>query len=56
MDRCHSAIGTDRLGEVPNTPGELHYRLRQPVGQLTSDRPDIALCLRRQLSGGAASS
>jgi glycerophosphoryl diester phosphodiesterase len=57
MDRCHSAIGTDRLGVwVPNTPGELDYWLRQPVGQLTSDRPDIALCLRRQLSGGDAAS
>jgi glycerophosphoryl diester phosphodiesterase len=58
MDTCRSAIGTDRLGVwVPNTPGELHHWLRQPVGQITSDRPDLALCLRNQLSsGGAASS
>ena len=58
MERCHSAIGTDRLGVwVPNTPGELNYWLRQPVGQLTSDRPDIALSVRRQImSGGIASS
>ena len=52
MSNCHGAIGTDRLEVwVPNTPVELDYWLRQPVGQLTSDRPDLALCLRRQLSG-----
>ncbi len=52
FDRCHGAIGTERLGVwVPNTPGELDYWLRQPVGQLTSDRPDVALDLRQQISG-----
>jgi glycerophosphoryl diester phosphodiesterase len=57
IDRCYNAIGTERLGVwVPNTPGELNYWLRQPIGQLTSDRPDIALSLRRQISGGSAAS
>jgi glycerophosphoryl diester phosphodiesterase len=56
IERCRAAIGTDRLGVwVPNTPGELNYWLRQPVGQITSDRPDIALGLRRQITAGAAS-
>jgi glycerophosphoryl diester phosphodiesterase len=51
LDRCHGAIGTDQLGVwVPNTPPELAFWLRQPVGQLTSDRPDIAVWLRRQHS------
>ena len=53
FDRCHGAIGTDRLGVwVPNTPAELAYWLRRPVGQLTSDRPDIALALRAGLEAG----
>ena len=57
IERCRAAIGTDRLGVwVPNTPGELNYWLRQPVGQITSDRPDIALdserpALRRKSVG-----
>jgi glycerophosphoryl diester phosphodiesterase len=47
MGRCLAAIGTERLGVwVPNTPGDLDHWLRQPVGQLTSDRPDLALALR----------
>jgi glycerophosphoryl diester phosphodiesterase len=57
LERCRAAIGTDRLGVwVPNTPGELNYWLRQPVSQITSDRPDIALSLRHQIAGGAPSS
>ena len=56
FERCRAAIGTDRLGVwVPNTPGELNHWLRQPVGQITSDRPDIALSLRRQMTAGASS-
>src|SRR4051794_15415892 len=56
IGRCHSQIGTDRLGVwVPNTPGDLDFWLRQPVGQITSDRPDLALAIRGQLSAGADS-
>lgn len=36
---------------MPNTPGEFNYWLRQPVGRLTSDEPDLALDLRQQISG-----
>ena len=51
FDRCHRMIGTDRLGVwVPNTPSELDYWLRKPIGQLTSDRPDIALAARSALA------
>lgn len=54
IERCHAAIGTDRLGVwVPNTAGELDFWLRQPVGQITSDRPDLALALRDGVSGPA---
>jgi glycerophosphoryl diester phosphodiesterase len=54
IERCHSLIGTDRLGVwVPNTPGDLDFWLRQPVGQITSDRPDLALALRTETSGRA---
>lgn len=56
FERCHSMIGTERLGVwVPNTPVELDRWLRRPVGQLTSDRPDLALALRERIfaSGGA---
>ena len=56
IGRCHIQIGADRLGVwVPNTPGELDFWLRQPVGQITSDRPDLALAIRAQLSAGADS-
>jgi glycerophosphoryl diester phosphodiesterase len=56
IERCCAAIGRDRLGVwVPNTPGELHFWLQQPVSQLTSDRPDIALDLRSRLSDGSRS-
>src|SRR5215204_1459939 len=51
LDCCHRMIGTDRLGVwVPNTPSELDYWLRKPIGQLTSDRPDIALAARSALA------
>jgi glycerophosphoryl diester phosphodiesterase len=55
VERCQVLIGTDRLGVwVPNTPGDLDFWLRQPIGQITSDRPDLALGIRAQLSRGAA--
>jgi glycerophosphoryl diester phosphodiesterase len=57
LEKCHAAIGADQLGVwVPNTPPELEFWLRQPVGQLTSDRPDIAVSLRRQHSKNNTSS
>jgi glycerophosphoryl diester phosphodiesterase len=51
LARCVAAVGTPRLGVwVPNTPAELAFWLRQPVAQLTTDRPDIAVALRAALA------
>lgn len=44
---CLERIGTERLDVwIPNEPEEIAYWLRQPVGFLTTDRPDIAVALR----------
>ena len=52
VERCHALIGTDRLGVwVPNAPVDLDFWLRQPIGQITSDRPDLALAMRAQATG-----
>lgn len=46
-DRAVGIVGRDKLGVwVPNTVGDLDYWLGQPVSQITSDRPDLALQLR----------
>lgn len=46
MDRCVGVVGRDKLGVwVPNTMRELDYWLDQPISQITSDRPDLALRL-----------
>jgi glycerophosphoryl diester phosphodiesterase len=51
FDRCHAMIGSERLGVwVPNTPPEIECWLRKPIGQLTSDRPDLAVGIRERLS------
>jgi glycerophosphoryl diester phosphodiesterase len=47
LDRCIAIVGSERLGVwVPNTLRELDHWLGQPVAQITSDRPDLALQLR----------
>lgn len=47
VDRAVGIVGRDKLGVwVPNTVGDLDYWLGQPVSQITSDRPDLALQLR----------
>lgn len=47
LERCVDMIGRDRLGVwVPNTVRDLDHWLRQPISQITSDRPDLALQLR----------
>lgn len=47
---CVERVGSDRLGVwVPNTPDDIAFWLRQPIRQLTTDRPDIALAQRRAL-------
>lgn len=46
LDRALGIVGRDKLGVwVPNTVGELDHWLGQPVSQITSDRPDLALQL-----------
>jgi glycerophosphoryl diester phosphodiesterase len=56
IERCHVLIGTERLGVwAPSTPGDLDFWLRQPIGQITSDRPDLALAIRAQLLAAADS-
>jgi glycerophosphoryl diester phosphodiesterase len=36
---------------VTNDPGELAFWMTQPVHQVGSDRPDLALAARRQHGG-----
>lgn len=46
IDRAVAIVGRDKLGVwVPNTVGDLDHWLGQPVSQITSDRPDLALQL-----------
>jgi glycerophosphoryl diester phosphodiesterase len=46
IDRAVAIVGRDKLGVwVPNTVGDLDHWLGQPVSQMTSDRPDLALQL-----------
>lgn len=42
-------LGTARLGAwVTNTPEDIGYWLAQPVRQITTDRPDLAVDIRRK--------
>ena len=46
LERAVEIVGRGRLGVwVPNTLRDLDFWLRQPVSQITSDRPDLALQL-----------
>ncbi|QFU16990.1 glycerophosphodiester phosphodiesterase family protein [Microvirga thermotolerans] len=55
MESFLSAVGTGRLGAwVPNEEADLEYWLAQPVRQITTDRPDLALAVRRRLAEAAA--
>ena len=48
FDLCLTKIGSPRLGAwVPNEPEDLAHWLAQPVRQITTDRPDIALQQRK---------
>lgn len=47
VDRAAGIVGRDKLGAwVPNTVREIDFWLGQPIAQITSDRPDLALQLR----------
>jgi len=55
MEPFLAAFGTDRLGAwVPNEEADLAYWLAQPIRQITTDRPDLALAVRRRLAEEAA--
>ncbi len=52
VDRATGIVGRDKLGAwVPNTVRELDFWLGQPIAQITSDRPDLALMLRAARKG-----
>lgn len=51
MQPFTAAFGADRLGAwVPNDEADLRYWLGQPVRQITTDRPDLALQARAGLA------
>lgn len=48
LDACLQRFGRERIGAwVPNESDEIAYWLDQPIRQITTDRPDIALAHRR---------
>ncbi|MCP3407424.1 glycerophosphodiester phosphodiesterase family protein [Bradyrhizobium sp. CCGB01] len=50
-------LGTSRLGAwVTNTPEDIDYWLAQPVRQITTDRPDLAVDIRRRRAAVPAAS
>lgn len=52
IDRAVGIVGSDKLGAwVLNTVGELDFWLNQPIAQITSDRPDLAMQLRAARKG-----
>ncbi|WP_306226081.1 glycerophosphodiester phosphodiesterase family protein [Bosea beijingensis] len=52
VERAVGIVGRDKLGAwVPNTVRELDFWLGQPIAQITSDRPDLALMLRAARKG-----
>lgn len=50
LDACLERLGRARLGAwVPNEPDEIAHWLGQPIRQITTDRPDIALAQRQAI-------
>jgi glycerophosphoryl diester phosphodiesterase len=48
IDFCLKKVGAARLGAwVPNNPEDIANWLEQPIRHITTDRPDVALALRR---------
>jgi len=48
LDLCLRRVGGDRLGAwVPNEADDIAQWLARPIRQITTDRPDVALALRR---------
>ena len=51
LELCLDRLGRDKLGAwVSNEPADLAHWLAEPVRQITTDRPDLALEQRRLLS------
>jgi glycerophosphoryl diester phosphodiesterase len=51
LEACLARIGGDRLGAwVPNEEPDLAFWLGQPIRQITTDRPDLALKARAELN------
>jgi glycerophosphoryl diester phosphodiesterase len=52
LDLCLERFGGERLGVwVPNEPEDIAWWMSQPIRQITTDRPDLALAVRRQQTG-----
>jgi len=52
LKQFSAAFGPDRIGAwVPNDEPDLQYWLGQPIRQITTDRPDLALRARAGLTG-----
>ena len=50
LELCLERVGGERLGAwVANDADDLAFWLRQPIRQITTDRPDTALQQRRLL-------
>jgi glycerophosphoryl diester phosphodiesterase len=50
LPTCLAAFGRERLGAwVPNEEADLTMWLAQPIRQITTDRPDLALKARAEL-------
>jgi glycerophosphoryl diester phosphodiesterase len=50
LDLCLRRVGGEFLGAwVPNEADDIAQWLARPIRQITTDRPDVALALRRQL-------
>jgi glycerophosphoryl diester phosphodiesterase len=50
LDLCLRRVGSEFLGAwVPNDADDIAQWLARPIRQITTDRPDVALALRRQL-------
>ena len=48
LDLCLRRVGGEFLGAwVPNDDADVAHWLAQPIRQITTDRPDVALALRR---------
>lgn len=51
LEQFSTAFGAERIGAwVPNDSADLQYWLGQPIRQITTDRPDLALRARHHIA------